>query len=122
MAKGHSVSAQMAEILDDYSKEVQEVSRRSVNSTAKETAQRLKNTSARRTGEYAQGWTSKKVDEDTSVTYNRTMPGLTHLLENGHAIVNKKGQYGRVSGDHKIKDAEEWGATELVNKIERGLQ
>lgn len=120
MAKSFSV--QMTKILEDYSKRVQEVSRRSVNSTAKETAQRLKNTSARKTGEYAQGWTSKKVDSDTSVTYNRTMPGLTHLLENGHAIVNKKRHFGRVPGDHKIKDAEEWGAIELVNKIERGLQ
>lgn len=29
---------------------------------------------------------------------NGKQPGLTHLLENGHMIVNKKGSYGRTSG------------------------
>lgn len=122
MANGYTVSAQIEAILDDYSKHVKTVSRRSVKSTARETAQRLRNTSSKRSGEYASGWTSRTIDEDTAVTYNRTKPSLTHLLENGHMIVNKKGQYGRVNGDHKIKDAEEWGSAELVNKIERSLE
>ena len=112
----------MKALLDDYSREVKEVSRKSCKSTSKETAQRLKNTSARKTGEYAAGWTSKQLDSDTSVTYNNSVPGLTHLLERGHMIVNKKGTYGRVEGDHKIKEAETWGANELVSKIERWLQ
>ena len=121
MAKTESVTAQMTEILNDYSKEVKDVSRKSVKTTSKDTAQRLRDTSAKKTGEYAQGWGAKRIDEDTYVTYNRTMPGLTHLLEKGHVIVNKKGQFGRVPGDHKIKEAEEWGASELEMRITRGL-
>ena len=116
-----SVSAQMEKILDDYSAEIKNASRKSVQSTAKDTAQRLRDTSAKKTGEYAKGWASKRIDADTSVTYNRTMPGLTHLLERGHLIVNKKGTFGRVAGDHKIKDAEEWGISELEMRILRDI-
>ena len=120
MAKD-SVSAQMAAILDDYSKETKDVSRKSAQTTTKDVAQRLRNDSAKKTGEYAQGWSTKKIDENGYVAYNRTMPGLTHLLENGHAIVNKKGRFGRVNGDHKIKDAEEWGISEFEMRIIRDL-
>ena len=121
MAKTESVTAQMEAILNDYSRDVKDVARKSVKSTSKDAAQRLKSTSAKKTGEYAQGWASKRIDEDTYVTHNRTMPGLTHLLENGHAIVNKKGRFGRVPGDHKIKDTEEWGTSELEMRIIRDL-
>jgi hypothetical protein len=52
-----------------------------------------------------------------TVVYNRTMPGLTHLLENGHVIRNKKGDYGRTSGKKHIKPVEEWAVDELPRRI-----
>lgn len=67
-------------------------------------------------GKYAGGWTSevKTTRYSTSgVIYNRTTPGLAHLLENGHAKVNG----GRVEGRPHIAPVEE----ELVKKYEEGV-
>ena len=116
-----SFSVQMKDVLEECSKEIKEASQKGTKETAKETAQKLKNTSRKKTGEYASGWTSKRLDADAYVTYNSKMPGLTHLLENGHRIVNKKGEYGRVNGDKKIAAAAEEGEALLLEKIERNL-
>ncbi len=120
MAKSFSV--QMKEILDDVLDNCEDASEEGCKQTARETAQTLKNTSSKKTGEYASGWTSKRLDKNSYVTYNKTMPGLTHLLENGHRIVNKKGEFGRVNGDHKIADAAEEGESLLLDNIMRKLQ
>ena len=117
-----SVYDQMKDILDEYVDEVRDVSDACSSSASKKTAKRLKDTSARKTGEYAKGWRSKKTGDMAYTTYNATMPGLTHLLERGHAIVNKKGYYGRVAGDHKIEEAETWGIDEFESEIRRKLQ
>ena len=119
---GKTFSIQMQEILGDVLDNCEEASREGSKQTAKETAQTLKNTSSKRTGEYASGWTSKQLDRNTYVTYNKKMPGLTHLLENGHRIVNKKGEFGRVNGDHKIADAAKEGESLLLDNIMRKLQ
>lgn len=40
---------------------------------------------------YAQGWTSQFIENRYSaqgVIFNKTVPGLPHLLENGHALRN----------------------------------
>lgn len=51
-----------------------------------------------KTGEYAKGWRAKRLEKRVVAVYNAKQPGLTHLLENGHMIVNEKGSYGRTSG------------------------
>ena len=74
-----------------------------------------------RYGGYQKGWATKKTSEKSgqvSITvYNRKKPGLTHLLEKGHA---KRGG-GRVSGKPHIAPAEEYAASELEASIKRGL-
>lgn len=117
----NSFSVQMKEILEECSEDVKEASRKGTKKSAQETARTLKSSSRRKTGEYAAGWTSKQLDSDAYVTYNSKMPGLTHLLENGHAIVNKKGRFGRVAGDGKIAAAAKEGEALLVETIERYL-
>ena len=112
----------MKEILDDVLGNCEDASEEGCKQTAKETAQTLRNTSSKKTGEYASGWTSKRLGKNSYVTYNKTMPGLTHLLENGHRIVNKKGEFGRVDGDHKIADAAEEGESLLLDTIMRKLK
>lgn len=116
----NSVSKQMENILSAYSKEVSEVADKETKASSKDCASELRNVSAKKTGEYARGWTSKK-NGDGYVTYNKSMPGLTHLLERGHAIVNKKGNFGRVPGDGKIADAEAKYIAECIANIERDL-
>ena len=116
-----SITVQMEAILQAYSKEVEDAYEKGAQLTAKESAQKLKASSPKKSGEYASGWAVKKMDSKTYVVHNKTAPGLTHLLENGHVIKNKKGTYGRVSGKKHIKPVEEWAINELQRKIEAKL-
>ena len=129
MAKTESVSIQMADILDDYSKEVKKVTGESIEKVGKESVRKLKNTSPKGTPHrrrYAEGWRLKKVKGrngiDEATVHNATNYQLTHLLENGHIIRNAKGTYGRTNGIKHIAPVEEWAAGELPQEIERRLK
>lgn len=115
-----SPAIQMKKLLDEFSKEVQEAMDDALKEIPKETAQMLRNTSAKKTGTYARGW-AVKGEKRGAVVYNKTKPQLTHLLEKGHVIRNKKGTYGRTNGDGKIKEAETWASEAIVENIERRL-
>lgn len=117
MAKTESVSAQMKELLDEIDKDVQESTKRNIGTVSKEAVQKLKNTSPRATGSYAKGWGVKREGDMDVVVHNRTDYQLTHLLENGHVIRNKKGTYGRTSGIKHIAPVEEWAVDELPRRI-----
>ena len=102
MAKKISVDQLSSEImsaLDEYKKVTDEVVKTAVNSVSKETKAMAQADSPVKSGGYQKGWAVKKTSEKTgqvSITvYNRTKPGLTHLLEKGHA---KRGG-GRVADD-----------------------
>ena len=116
-----SVTVQMQRILDEYDDEVKQVSRESMKEEARDASKKLRAGSPKKTGAYASGWGSKQLDADTTVVYNKKMPGLTHLLENGHVIRNKKGTYGRAPAHPHIKPVEQWAINELPAEIEREL-
>ena len=122
MSKTDSVTVQMKELMDEINKDVQESAKRGIQEVSKESAQKLRNTSPKKTGSYAKGWSTKKVSDMEIVVYNRTDAPLTHLLENGHVIRNKKGTYGRVNGIKHIAPVEEWASSELPIRIERGIK
>lgn len=117
MAKTGSIEIQMADILNDIEKDVKMSTRRNIDAVSKEAVQRLKNTSPRKTGSYAGGWGKKREGDMDVVVYNRTDAPLTHLLENGHVIRNKKGTYGRTHPIRHIKPVEEWASDELPRRI-----
>ena len=117
MAKTESVTAQMKELLDEVNKDVERSAKTNIQRVAKESVQKLKNTSPRKTGSYASGWGTKKQGEMDVVVHNRTDYQLTHLLENGHVIRNKKGTYGRTHGIKHIAPVEEWAVDELPRRI-----
>ena len=122
-----SVSVQMRKILDSYSEEVQNVTNKSIDSVAKESAQKLRSGSPVRPGggSYARGWAVKKSTNGKirgAIVHNRTDYQLTHLLENGHVIRNGVGTYGRAPAIKHIAPVEEWAADELPAEIERGLR
>ena len=121
MANTKSVSIQMQKILDEFDDRVNDVLAQAAGETADESADKLRNTSPRRSGEYANGWTVKKLSRGDVVVHN-THYQLTHLLENGHVIKNKKGTYGRTRGIKHIKPVETWANKEFQQKIERGLK
>ena len=121
MAKTGSISIQMKQILDEFDDKVNEVLAEAADLVAEESAEKLRNTSSRRSGEYANGWAVKKLSRGNAVVHN-THYQLTHLLENGHVIRNKKGTYGRTRGIKHIKPVETWANKEFQQKIERGLK
>ena len=119
-----SVETQMEDILDTYSKDVKKVTTEAIDKTSKESVQKLKNTSPKKSGKYARSWTTKRErgrDGLVTVTVHNKQYQLTHLIENGHIVRNKKGEYGRTRGIKHIAPVEEWASSELPRKIERGL-
>lgn len=117
MAKTGSIEVQMKQLLDEVNDDVRNSTRRNIDAVSKEAVQKLRNTSPRKTGSYAKGWGVKREGEMDVVVHNRTDYQLTHLLENGHVIRNKKGTYGRTSGIKHIAPVEEWASDELPRRI-----
>ena len=122
MAKTESVTAQMTELLDEVNKDIEKSAKTNIQTVAKESVQKLKNTSPVKSGSYAKGWGTKRQGEMDVVVYNRTDYQLTHLLENGHVIRNSKGTYGRAPAHKHIKPVEEWAIDELPRRILEGIE
>lgn len=117
MADTGSVEIQMKKLLDQVDKEVQKAMDEGMKQVAKEAVTKLRSSSPRKTGKYASGWTTKQIDKDGLVVHNSKHYQLTHLLENGHVIRNKKGTYGRTSGIKHIAPVETWASEELPRRI-----
>lgn len=124
-----SVTMQMQAILEEYAADVQTVANEVVETVSKEAVQKLKSTSPKRNARgkhYATGWAMNvqrgPLGAKTVTVYNKTKPQMTHLLENGHVIANKYGQYGRTQPIKHIEPVEEWAATELEAQIVRKLE
>ncbi|MDO4659780.1 HK97 gp10 family phage protein [Streptococcus sp.] len=103
--------------LEDYVERSTETVKVVVKESTKEAVNELKQGSPKKRGKYARGWTSTATKETnlalTKTIHNRT-PGLTHLLENGHA---KRGG-GRVEGIRHIAPVEE----KMIQKFEEHLK
>ena len=116
-----TLTVQMDKILDEYKERVKRATEVSMNRVSRECVKKLRNTSPKKTGDYAKGWASEKaVAHGNTVDYivrNKTDYQLTHLLENGHVIRNKKGTYGRTHGIKHIAPVEEWAVDELPRRI-----
>lgn len=119
----------VTQILEDYSKEVVDITNEEIRQVTKEAVAMLKATSPVRKSHskgYAQAWTSKKGPTnfsgvETRIIYNR-QGQLTHLLEYGHAIANGWGMYpGRTNRYIHIQPVEDWVNEELPKRIERKL-
>lgn len=124
MAKTGSVAIQLAEVVDQYDVKLKRATNNAMDVVAKEAVSKLKSTSPRKSGEYARGWGIKRergTGGINTVTVKNRVYQLTHLLENGHIVRNKKGTYGRAPGIKHIKPVEDWANTELPEEIEREM-
>ncbi len=69
---------------------------------------------------YKDGWTVRtkrlKYGFD-GVIYNKTKPGLTHLLNNGHQVANQYGSYRRQDGDNHITNARDNAEEYLIQLL-----
>ena len=122
MAKTKSVAIQMEQILDEFEDKVNDVLKKSANDVANESVDKLHNTSPRKSGDYALGWTVKKLSSNNVIVHNTDHYQLTHLLENGHVIRNKKGTYGRAPAHKHIKPVETWANNEFQRLVEEGIE
>lgn len=104
----------------EYREVSEEAFRKVAEQVAKEGTAKLKTLSPRgsgsRKGHYADGWTfmaipSRRGQFKFSI-YNRKKPGLTHLLENGHALR----QGGRARAFKHIKKVEQWCIDEFEKR------
>ena len=116
-----NLSTAMGKILAEYGEDVTEAARRLVKRAGNEARDKLKQTSPRDTGKYAEGWTTgsytwSALGAEITV-YNGKKPGLAHLLENGHA---KRGG-GRVNARVHIKPVEEEISRELEKNIRQAI-
>lgn len=92
---------------------------------AKEGTKKLKAASPRgrgsKKGHYADGWGVTYLKKGNGkfqfVVHNKKKPGLTHLLENGHAL-NIGGKAGAII---HIKPVEEWCNEEFERRVEMRL-
>ena len=124
------ITIQIDKILTEYTDEVKKATQLSINKVAKETVSKLKSSSPKHTGSYANDWASRKADKplsqgiDGRVVYNK-QGQLTHLLEYSHVIRNGHGTYGRTSPGHgqviHIRPVEEWAKTALDEEIQKRL-
>lgn len=116
-----SFEVELMSVLDEFTDDVKDVAEKDFKKVAQDTVKQLKASSPRKTGAYASGWAMKKeagAMGDTSYTiYNSTMPGLTHLLENGHA----KAGGGAVGAIKHIAPAEQNAINSLIIKLEGDL-
>ena len=123
---GGNLTVELQKVFEEYTAEVKKATNSAAEKVAKESLSKLKNTSPRKTGSYARGWAIKRerglAGINTVTIHNKTDPQLTHLLENGHVVRNKKGTYGRAPAHKHIQPVEEWANNELPLEIERELR
>lgn len=114
-----TLAADIQKILEEYEGDAKHLTKETVRKIGNKGKQALQSASGvfGGAGKYASGWTSK-VEESRmgakATLYNSKVPGLPHLLENGHA---KRGG-GRVSGTVHIKPVED----ELIKAFEQDLE
>lgn len=113
---------EIAKGLAEYSKDVIEGIDEVSESITKKAVKELKTKSPKRTKKYAKGWTKKAIkkfgETNSHIIYNKNKPGLTHLLEYGHA---KRGG-GRVEGIPHIRPVEEQVIEEFVSEVEKVIK
>lgn len=102
------------DILDEYAANLTEGVKQATKTISKTGVKEIKAASKSSfggTGKYAKGWTSQIETGRLSaqgIIYNQDLPGLPHLLENGHVSRNGTGRdLGKVEGREHIAPVEE---------------
>lgn len=117
-------SAAIHDVLEYYGEELQENIAEAAKTVTKKGVQAVKQSARglfKKTGAgYAEGWTSRYETGRVSaqgIIYNEDVPGLPHLLENGHA---KRGG-GRVPGRAHIKPVEDEIVKEFIKAVTKSV-
>lgn len=128
--KVNALAKSVMESLQDYAKITREAVQRAVTTAAEATAEELKTTSPKRSGDYAKSWATKEDKNSAgSEWYKRIVYAksphyrLTHLLEHGH----RKYYFGRYIGGRTrerphIAPAEERAAERLTAELKKEIE
>lgn len=123
--EGLNVTLSLEKILGEYVEEVDDTVQAVFMTVAKEARQQLKENSPKseRNGRhYADGWTIQNDRKTKTIhVYNKTKPGLTHLLENGHSVRNQFGTWSVYRGKKHIEPVEEWANAEAERRVMEAL-
>lgn len=117
MVSINNLASEISQALSTYSIEVTEGLEKTKKQVARNAVKKLKATSPVKTGEYARGWRTKKVDS-AQVIYNATKGSITHLLEKGHAKRNG----GRVAPRVHIRPVEQAAIDEFTKQVEQVIR
>lgn len=117
-----NLAAAIMEQLVEYSDEVNEASKKAVETISKEVKAEIQKNSPTESGNYKKGWRVKASYETTTekrnTVYNTKAPGLAHLLEFGHAKVNG----GRTAAIPHIAPATEDLEERMKKEIQKNLK
>lgn len=111
------IAVLVGKMLNDYAEEVNKANLDVAKSIAEEAKEKLRQTSPRRTGQYAEGWESEVTETGKGVSLkvvNTSLPFLTHLLENGHMSRNKK---RRIAGIPHIQPVQDWADEAYMERL-----
>ena len=118
-----TIDAQLDTILREFMEEMGEDTESVFKTVGKDTVTLLKRTSPKKKGKYSSGWASKVTGHGLKaelVIYNRLKPGLTHLLENGHVIIDRHGMNkGRARAIKHIEPAEQQATNEMLERLSK---
>ena len=107
-------------LCSDFERELEEQARDDVDAAAKVCEEQLHETSPKKTGKYADGWTTSDDSEGAYGyavrVHNAKKPGLAHLLSKGHALRNG----GFKAGDGHVAAAADAGIAELERRLASG--
>ena len=117
---------QLADAIMDGLEEYKNLAGSQVKSAVRKAANTVRDdikvTAPRRTGRYAESWTTSKTKENstglTMTVYSPSRYMLAHLLEYGHALRNG----GRARAFPHIAPAEEHGVSVLESAITKALE
>ena len=108
--------------LEIYVEDIGEAVEETSNNIGKEAKEELKQTSPKRRGDYAKGWTVRKDRKNkhyyTVKVWNKSNYQLTHLLEFGHATRNG----GRTKAIPHIRPVEEKYKKEFEKQLENKIR
>lgn len=127
MAKTVSVDEMASEImniLQEYKAGVDVITEDSVRDATNAARACVRELSPSQNGKktYKRNWRTKFINDGQThigIVYQGKWPGLTHLLEYGHAKVGDKG--GRTEAQAHIAPAQEEAGDELMRKLKEGL-
>lgn len=123
--EGKTIASAIEKICKDFKKEEMQKAELIFEEVAKEAADELKRTSPksnRRGRHYRSGWAVKRDHAPTSgtagfIVYNKLKPGLTFLLEHGHATKRGTGRGQRVH----IAPVEKKANEKILHRLESEL-